>query len=100
MCLVSSVASPGVSSRVGSCIGILSKFSIGNNLLLKLLGTFSIILNNNPKLFKKNYFSIIFSALSELFILAVKLLWSSTASSNYKCPSYISLKKQQDKNSV
>ena len=60
MCLVSSVASPGVTSRVGSGIGILSKFSIGNNLLLKLLGTFSIILNNNPKLFKKIIFQLFF----------------------------------------
>ena len=46
-CLVGSVSSFGVDSRVG----ILSKFFIGNSLLLKLLRTFSLALNNNPKLF-------------------------------------------------
>ena len=42
-----SVACSGVDSRVG----ILSIFFIGNNLILKLLRTFSLALNNNPKLF-------------------------------------------------
>ena len=37
---------------VGSCVGILCKFFIGNNLLLKVLRTFSLALNTNPKLFK------------------------------------------------
>ena len=40
LCLVGTVASSGL----GSCVGILSKFSIGNNLLLKLLRTFSLAL--------------------------------------------------------
>ena len=35
---------------VGSPVGILSNFFIGNNLLLKLLKTFSLELSNNPKL--------------------------------------------------
>ena len=48
-----SVAGPGVGSR----LGISSIFFIGNNLLLKLLRTFSLVLNNNPKLFKKDFFS-------------------------------------------
>ena len=43
-----SVAGPGVGSRVG----ILSTFFIGNNLLLR---TFSLALNNNRKLLKKNF---------------------------------------------
>ena len=38
---------------VGSLVGILSGFFIGNNLLLIVLRTFSIALNNNPKLFKR-----------------------------------------------
>ena len=43
-----SVAGSGVGSRVA----ILSKYFIGNNLLLKVLRTFSLSLNNNPKLSK------------------------------------------------
>ena len=39
-------------SGVGSQVEILSKFFIGNNLLLKLLKTFSFVLNNNPKFFQ------------------------------------------------
>ena len=45
-------------SGVGSRVGILSKFFIGINLLLNLLGTFSLALNNNPKLFKKDFFQV------------------------------------------
>ena len=44
---VGSVATSGVGSRVG----ILSNFYIGNNLLLKLLRTFSLALKNNSKLY-------------------------------------------------
>ena len=60
MCLVGvasvvSVATSGFGSAVGSVVGwlvgILSNFFIGNNLPLKLLRTFSLALNNNPKLF-------------------------------------------------
>ena len=43
-------------SGVGSRVGILSIFFIGNNLLLKILKTFFLALNNNPKLFKKDFF--------------------------------------------
>ena len=60
---VGSVATSGV----GSCVGRLSKFLIGNNLLLKLIKTFSLALNNNPKLFKKDFFSSDFIPLSKLF---------------------------------
>ena len=49
--LIGYVASSGVGSHVVSRVGIVSKFFIGNNLLLKLLKTFSLALNNNPKLF-------------------------------------------------
>ena len=40
---------------VGSRVGILSKFFIGNNLLLKLLRTFSLALSSNTKLFQKGF---------------------------------------------
>ena len=49
--VVSSVATSG--SVAGSGVGILSNFFIGNNLHLILLRTFSLVLNNDPKLFKK-----------------------------------------------
>ena len=57
MCLVGvsfigSVATSGVGSAAGSGfvshVGILSKFSIGDNLLLKPLRTCSLALNTNP----------------------------------------------------
>ena len=47
-----SVAGSGVGSRVG----IWSTFFIGNNLFLKVLRTFSLVLNNSAKLFKKYFF--------------------------------------------
>ena len=54
---VGSVATSGVdsvpTSGVGLRVGILYKCFIENNLLLKLSKTFSLSLNNNPKLFKK-----------------------------------------------
>ena len=40
----------------GSHVGILSKFFIGNNLLLKLLRTFSLALNNILSYLKKTSF--------------------------------------------
>ena len=79
---VGSVATSDVDSRVG----ILSKFFIGNNLLLKVLRTFSLALNNSSKLFQKIIFIINFKlflfSFSKAFILAAKLLWSSSASFN------------------
>ena len=68
-------------SDVGSRVGILSKFFIGNNLLLKVLRTFSIALNNSSKFFQKIIFSC-FLSFSKVFVLAAKLLWSSSASFN------------------
>ena len=53
---VDSVASSGVGSTAGWGAEILSKFFIGSNLLLKLLRTFSLAVNNNPELFKKRIF--------------------------------------------
>ena len=47
--LVAPVPGSVAGSDVGSCVGILSKFFIGNNLLLKSLRAFSLPLNNNPK---------------------------------------------------
>ena len=88
-CLVGSVAS----STVGSHVGSFSAFFTGNNLLLKLLITFSLALKNNLVLFKKNSFSIDFLSLSKFFNSAAKLLCSSSASVNDKYPSCISLKK-------
>ena len=61
-----SVAGPGV--------GMLSKYFVGNNLRLKLLRTFSLALNNNPKLFKKYFFSSAFIPLSKFFNSLAKLL--------------------------
>ena len=45
------------SSGVGSHVEIWFKFFIGNNLLLKVLRTFSLAVNNNHKLLKKDFFS-------------------------------------------
>ena len=50
---------PVAYSRVGSCVYILSKLFLGNNLLLKLLVTFSLALNNNPNLSEKTFFQVI-----------------------------------------
>ena len=61
MCLVGvgSIFTFGVGSAalfgVGSRVGYLSKFFMGNNLLLKLLRTFSVALNDNSTLFKKDF---------------------------------------------
>ena len=98
MCLVGvasvgSVATSGVGSAAGSGVGILSKFFLRNNLLLKLLRTFSLILNNNPKLFKKDFFSNVFVPISNFFSSIAKLLCLRSAFSNDKYPSSISLKK-------
>ena len=43
---------------VGSCVRILSKLFIGKKLLLKLSKTFSLTLNNNPKLFKRDCYQV------------------------------------------
>ena len=43
-------------SGVGSHVGNLSKFFIAINLLLKLLTTFSLALNDNATLFEKDFF--------------------------------------------
>ena len=82
-CLVSSAASPSVSSRVG----ILSDAFIRNNLLLKLLGIFSFVLNNYLNLLKKTVFQL----LSKFFKSATEFICSSSVASNYKCSSGISL---------
>ena len=47
-------------SVAGPVVGMLSKYFVGNNLRLKLLRTFSLSVNNNPKLFKKYFFSSAF----------------------------------------
>ena len=54
-------------SGVGSRLGILSKFFIGNNLLLKLLRTFSLVLSTDNKLFKKDFFSNVLVPFSKFF---------------------------------
>ena len=61
-------------SGVGSHVVVLFKYFIRNNLLLKLLATFSLALNNNPKLFKKDFFSSIFVLFSKFFNMIAKLL--------------------------
>ena len=57
---VGSVATSGsvAGSGVGSRVGVLFKFFSGNNLFLNLLRTFSLALNNSPKLFKKWFFQV------------------------------------------
>ena len=61
-------------SGVGSHVEILSKYFIRNNLLLKLLRTFSLALSNNTKLFKKYFFSNVFVPFSKFFNSLAKLL--------------------------
>ena len=87
---VGSVPTPGF----GSHVEILSNCFIGNDLLLKLLKTIFLELNNNPKLSLKNCFSTVFQPLSKFFVLAAILFCLSSASFNDKCPACISLKKQ------
>ena len=82
-----------IGSVAGSCVGILSKSFIGNNLLLKLLRTFSLELNNNSKLFKKHFSSSVFAPISKSFNSLVKLICFLSAPSIDKCPSCISFKK-------
>ena len=82
-----SVTGSGVALRVG----ILSKFYIRNNLLLKLWRTFSLAINDNPNSFKKKNFQV-FLYLSQINSIA-KLLCLRLAFSNDKFPSSISLKK-------
>ena len=55
---------PGTAA--GSGVEILSKFFIGNNLILKLLRTFSLALNNNPKIFLKYSFLQVFLHLFQI----------------------------------
>ena len=67
-----SIAGPFASSfsvadfGVGSRVGILSEFFIGNNMLLKLLRTFPVALTNNTKLFKNTFFGNIFVPFAEI----------------------------------
>ena len=88
-----SAAGSATGSGVGSRVGILSKFFIGNNLLLKLLRTFSLALNNNPKISRKDFFSSVFVSFSKFFNSIAKLFCLRSAFSNDKYPSCISLKK-------
>ena len=73
--LLGSVAGSGASS----CVGILSKFFIANNLLLKPFRNFFLTLNNNPKLYKKRLFSSVFKPLSKFFNSLAKLFCSLSA---------------------
>ena len=79
-------------SGVGWRGGTLSIFVIGNNLILKILKTFSLELKNNPKLFKKDLLSSVFVPLSKFFNSLSKLLYLLSASSIDKFPLCISLK--------
>ena len=79
-------------SGVGWRAGILSTFLIGNNLLLKILKTFSLALKNNLKLFKKDLLSSVFMPLSKFFNSLSKLLYLLSASFFDKFPLCISLK--------
>ena len=79
---------------LGACSGACSRSFIGNNLLLKLIRTFFLALNNNPKLFKKDFLSSVFVPLSKLFNSLMQLLCLLSAPSIDKSPSCISLKRQ------
>ena len=81
-------------SGVGSRVGVLSNIFTGKNLLLNILRTFSLALNNKPEFFLKNLFQSFFLPLSKFFVLAVKLLCSPSIYFNYKYASFISLMKQ------
>ena len=76
------VAGAGVGWRVG----ILSKYFIGNNVLLKLPRIFSLALINSPKLFKKDFFSSVLVPFSKFFNTTVKLLCLLSDFSNDKYP--------------
>ena len=77
-------------SVAGSSVGVLFKFFIGNNLVLKLA-----LNNNNPKLFLKSFCSIVFIPLPKFFNSLAKLLCLLSAFSVDKSSSCISLKKQE-----
>ena len=53
-----SVAGSAALSGAGSRAKVSFEFFIGNNLLLKLLRTFFLALNNNTKLFKRDFFQL------------------------------------------
>ena len=65
---VCSAAGSVAGSGVGSRVGLLSKFPIRNSLLLKLLRTFSLELNNNPS-YLKNIFPSAFYLFQNSLIL-------------------------------
>ena len=76
------VAFVGSVATSGS-VGTLSKFFIGNNMLLKLLITFSLSLNKRLQLFKKRLFS---SPFKPFFNLLAKLVCLLSAPSIDTCP--------------
>ena len=94
MCLVGSGAVNGSSTGAGSgaCsgVGISSRFFIGNILLLKLLRIVSLVPQNNPTFFEKDYFSTCFTPLFIFFNSFTNLLYSLSASSNFNFLSNIS----------
>ena len=53
-------------SGVGWCVRILSKLFIGNNKLLKI---FSLALNNNRNLFRKDFFSSVFVTFFRILLI-------------------------------
>ena len=71
---VGSTAASAAFSGVSALVGILFKCFIGDNLLSKLLGTFSFALNTNRKLIKEEFFSSVFVAFPKSFNSIAKLL--------------------------
>ena len=90
---ISSVVTSGVVSATGWRVGISSKLFIGNNLFSKLIRAFSLALNNNRKLSKKDFFSIVFVPFSKLFNSLAKLPRLRSAFLNNIYPSCAFLKK-------
>ena len=72
--VVASAACSTTFSGGGSRVEVLSNFFIGINLLLKLSRMLSVALNNNPKLFKKNFFSSVSAPFSKFLNSIPKLL--------------------------
>ena len=80
-------------SGAGSGVGISSNLFVVDILLLKLLRIFSLALRNNRALHQKGFFSTCILLLPILFSSLAKWLCSSSAITNEKVLSRVSLRK-------
>ena len=88
VCVASASSASVATSCVGLCVGILSKYYIGNNLLLKLLRTFSLAL-----IYFKIHFLCVFVPFLKFFNSLAKLPCLLLVFSVDNVPSCIPLKK-------